>query len=457
MKKKPDPLWPAFATFLRMAAGKLSPISFLFLFITILECTGLIFIALAALKHFRQPETEQALLLFYAVLVAGVLTVLYYTSKRSPDFIQRLRVTLYGHTALLVVLALVGNFGDTATANPGYVVLFLMGILGIYVVASICRLVRRGQNDTQPEKGQRDTQPQEWRYGTPVHEKPGEKLTDISTATWLWQESGIMSTHRMLETLEKVLLRVGYELTRGQSADINILSGPAQMRPHLRQHVETELLRAREQFWAPEQTPEMIEDIIRMSQKSGFARKMLEDILYDLRKRGWSLRAIKTDRELERWPLHQVVIRLSAQPGTRLTDMVRCLRCITGYVRDNELPPDTQNITHTGEFPRYESENDPWAIRWEIFRRQCDAMPGFFPRNDAPCLPPYFDDGMDEYRISLAIHLVLIVQGTRSTRPELLTSDIERAITSVEEGNLQGAAFNNDSGYAYCFQGRPFS
>ncbi|NWJ78866.1 hypothetical protein HX884_04305 [Enterobacter sp. SECR19-1250] len=456
MKKKPDPLWSVFTTFLRKVAGKLSPVSFLFLFTTILECTGLIFIAWAALKHFRLPETEPALLLFNAVLVTGVLTVLYYASKQSPDFIQRLRVTLYGHTALLVVLALVGNIGDTATANPGYVVLFLMGIQGIHVVASTCQLVRRGQNDTQSEKGPRGTQPEEWRYGTPVHEKLGEKLTDISTATWLWQESGIMSTHRMLETLEKALQRVGYELTREQSADTRILSGPAQMRPHLRQQVETELLRARELFWAPEQTPEMVEDIIRLSQKSGFARKMLEDILCDLRKRGWRLRAIKTDRELERWPLQQVVIRLSAQPGTRLTDMVRCLRRITGYVRDNELPPDTQNITHTGEFPRYESENDPWAIRWEIFRRQCDSMPGFFPRNDAPCLPPYFDDGMDEYRTSLALHLVLIVQGTRTTRPELLVADIERAISSIEKGAQQGATFHDDSGYAFCRQGRPF-
>jgi hypothetical protein len=405
-----------------------------------------------ALKHYRLPVTEQAQLVFIALLLTGVITVFYYISTQSPGFDYRLRMALYGYTALLVVLVLLGNFGDVAIAQPGYLGLFLAAVISIKLVTSTCQLVRN-----QHEKGRRDSQAEEWRYGMPVHEKTDEKLTDISTATWLWQQSSIMSTHRMLETLEKVLQRVGYELTREQSAEINILSGPAQMRPHLRQHVETELLRAREQFWAPEQTPEMVEEIIRMSQKSGFARKMLEDILYDLRKRGWGLRAIKTDRELERWPLQQVVIRLSAQPGTRLTDIVRCLRRITGYVRDNELPPDTQNITHTGEFPRYESENDPWAIRWEIFRRQCDAMPGFFPRNDAPCLPPYFDDGMNEYRISLAIHLVLIVQGTRSTRPEFLAADIERAISSIETGYQQGAIFNDDSGYAFCCQGRPFT
>ncbi|SFF37676.1 hypothetical protein SAMN03159428_04894 [Kosakonia radicincitans] len=447
MKTQPEHRWPVFASFLRLAAGRLRSVSRWSLLTATLEGAGLVIIVWSALKHYLQPVTEQAQMAFNALLLTGVLTVLYYASKPSPGFGHRLRVALYGHIALLVVLVLLGNFGDVAIAQPGYLGLFLAGVLGINMVASTCRLVRR-QNDAQPEV---------WRYGIPVYEEPDEKLTDISTATWLWQQSGIICTHRMLENLEKALQRVGYELTQERESNTNILSGPAQMRPHLRKQVEAELLRARELYWAPDQSQEMVEDTIRMSQKSGFARKMLEDILYDLRKRGWGLRAIKSDRELERWPLQQVVIRLSAQPGTRLTDIIRCLRRITGYVRDNELPPDTQNITHTGEFPRYESENDPWAIRWEIFRRQCDAMPGFFPRNDAPCLPPYFDDGMNEFRISLAIHMVLIVQGTRSTRPEFLAADIERAISSIETGYQQGAIFNDDSGYAFCCQGRPFT
>lgn len=444
MKTQRNSLWNM-ATNIQKACGRIRTTALLLLFATTIEVIGLVFIAWAALKHFRLPESEQAQLTFYIVLVAGVMTVLYYTS--TPGFGRRIRIILYGHTALAVVLALISNFGDIAIAQPGYVVLFLAGISSIQVVASTCRLVI-GQNDAQPEV---------WRYGTPVYEKPEEKLTDISTATWLWQQSGIMCTHRMLENLEKALQRVGYELTREEESNTNILSGPAQMRPHLRMLLEAELLRARELYWAPDQSQEIVEDTIRMSQKSGFGQKMLEDILSDLRKRGWRLRKLKTDRELENWPLQQVVIRLSAQPGTQLADLVRCLRRITGYVRDNSLPPNTRNISHTGEFHRDESENDPWPIRWEIFRRQCDTMPGFFPRNDSHGLPPYFDEGMNEYSTSQAIHLVLIVQGTRMTRPELLAADIERAIANIEEGYLQGASFQDDNGFAFCWQGRPFT
>lgn len=285
MKEQPEQPWPVLVTFLRILTKRARSVSLMPLLMATLEVAGLICIAWAALKHFRLPETELAQLLFIAVLVAGMATVLYYTSIHSPDFIHRLRVTLYGHTALAVVLAVMLNFGDSAISNPGYAVLLIMGISSIHVVAKTCRLVRC-QNDTKPEA---------WRYGTPVYEEPDEKLTDISTATWLWQQSGIMCTHRMLENLENALQSVGYELTREQGADINILSGPAQMRPHLRQQVETELLRARELFWAPEQTPEMVEDIIRQSLKSGFGQKMLEDILCDLRKRGWRLRKLDTD------------------------------------------------------------------------------------------------------------------------------------------------------------------
>ncbi|MBY6260034.1 hypothetical protein K3G69_26525 [Phytobacter diazotrophicus] len=285
MKTQPEHWWPVFATFLRSATGRLRHVSFWSLLAAILEITGLVLIMWVALKHYRLPVNGQTQRVFIALMLTGVITVFYYTSKQSPGFVLRLRVAIYGYTTLAVVLALVGNFGDTVIAQPGYVVLFLAGISSIQVVARTCRFVI-GQNDAQPEV---------WRYGTPVYEKPDEKLTDVSTATWLWQQSGIMCTHRMLENLENALQRVGYELTREQGSDISILSGPAQMRPHLRQQVETELLRAREQFWAPEQTPEMVEDIIRQSLKSGFGQKMLEDILYDLRKRGWRLRKLNTD------------------------------------------------------------------------------------------------------------------------------------------------------------------
>lgn len=453
MKTQPKHLWTVFTTFIRSASGGLRSVSLRSLLVATLEGFGLVLIVWLALKHYRQPVNEKAQLVFIAL---WVLNLHYYISKQSPGFVRRLRVVLYGYTALLVVLVFLGNFGDVAIEQIGYLGLFLAAVISIKAISSIGRKVSN-QHETQPEKGQRDIQAVEWRYGMPVYEKPDEKLTDISTAAWLWQQSGIMSTHRMLENLEKALQRVGYELTREQESNTNILSGPAQMRPHLRKRLEAELLRARELYWAPDQSQEMVEDTIRISQKSGFGQKMLEDILNDLRKRGWRLRKLKTDRELENWPLQQVVIRLSAQPGTRLTDIVRCLRRITGYVRDNELPQDTQKITHTGEFHRDESEKDPWPIHWEVSRRQCDTMPGFFPRNGTHGLPPYFDDGMNEYRISLAIHLVLIVQGTRSTRPEFLAADIEQAISSIETGYQQGAIFNDDSGYAFCCQGRPFN
>ena len=292
----------------------------------------------------------------------------------------------------------------------------------------------------------------EWKNGMPVDERPDEKLTDISTAMYLWQQSGIMSTHMMLENLSKALNRAGYEMTR-EIAHGHLLPDIGCIRPHWRKQIAADLVRAKELHWAPEQSPEVLDDVVRLSEKSGFGEKMLEDLLENLAKRGWRLRQVRTDHELNAYPLQQIVVKMTGAYDARKEDMIQCLKHLATTISVDSPSGNVSTPDRDGQFSTPEMRT---AVHYSVTGTRCDFPPGFFPESFRMSEPPALTGIMKEFNASLENHLVVLLQCTRNCTPDMLPSLLERVARQLTAGRNEGVLDDDDTGYAFACQGRCF-
>ncbi|NUL39689.1 hypothetical protein [Kosakonia sacchari] len=294
----------------------------------------------------------------------------------------------------------------------------------------------------------------EWKNGMPVDERPDEKLTDISTAMYLWQQSGIMNTYMMLENLSKALNRAGYDMTR-ELIHGHFLPDIGYMLPHLRKQVAADLVRAKELHWAPEQSPEVLDDVVRLSEKSGFGEKMLEDLLDNLGKRGWRLRQLRTDRELYAYPLQQIVVKVTGKYDARKGDFIQCLEHLATTLATEMKVPPTNNV-FPDEHGRYSGPDMATEVRYSVTRMACDYPPGFFPEPCPLSPPPALTGMMKEFNASLENHIVVILQRTRTASPDMLPVMLKKVTRQLEDGLTLGVDEDDDTGYAFCCQGSCF-
>lgn len=294
----------------------------------------------------------------------------------------------------------------------------------------------------------------EWKNGMPVDERPDEKLTDISTAIYLWQQSGIMNTHMMLENLSKALNRAGYDMTR-ELIHGHFLPDIGYMLPHLRKQVAADLVRAKELHWVPEQSPEVLDDVVRLSEKSGFGEKMLEDLLDNLGKRGWRLRQLRTDRELYAYPLQQIVVKVAGKYDARKGDFIQCLEHLATTLATEMKVPPTNNV-FPDEHGRYSGPDMATEVRYSVTRMACDYPPGFFPEPCPLSPPPALTGMMKEFNASLENHIVVILQRTRTASPDMLPEMLKKVTRKLEDGLTLGVDEDDDTGYAFCCQGSCF-
>lgn len=289
-----------------------------------------------------------------------------------------------------------------------------------------------------------------WRYGVPVSERPDEKLTDVSTAIFLWQPGGISCTLRMLDSLEKALGTAGYGLTRSKVEYGSAVRSVDDMHPHRRERVIAELLRAREVFWAPAQPEEELRALTTQALKSGFGQKMLEELITNLQKRGWQMHKVKSDYELVTWPVQQMVVKVTGEENAQQEDLIGCLQhlCIRGF-----HGADDEHHEENGRFPVEDGRRD---VKFTVTRRLCDSPPGFFPEKNQTRLPPWFTDGMDEFRTSFRNHIVLIIQYRSHAVEDLPEALMAEAVGRLEQGCTMAVDEKDDTGYAFCCQGRCF-
>jgi hypothetical protein len=335
-------------------------------------------------------------------------------------------------------------------ANTETLHLMMGGVVFLVLLFAVTRLLllRRAK---MKRSGTR-TPDTDWRYGTPVEERPDEKLTDISTAMYLWQQNGIMCTHKMLESLDIALNQAGYELTR-DLVHGHFLPDAGCMRPHLRKQVAADFVRAKELFWAPEQTAESVDELVRLSQKSGYSERMLEDVLENLGKRGWHLRELRSSWELCVYPLKQVVVKLTGRYDAGRADFIRYLEHLACHLQEESSVAETNCLNEMGVYGGPEKSA---TVRYSVNSRLCTSPPGFFPESHYGRLPPSLTEEMLGFNASLENHIVILLQRTRTASPEMLPAFLKRVIGKLEEGQRFGMDEDDDTGYAFSCQGRCF-
>ncbi|MDD7997494.1 hypothetical protein [Kosakonia radicincitans] len=305
---------------------------------------------------------------------------------------------------------------------------------------------------TEEIRGRAKKANSEWRYATQAAVRPDESLTDITTATYLWQQHGIRCTQVLLEALETALGEAGYRLTQDVSGERNIIN-PKKMYPHRREMVASALLRAREQFWAPHQSDADVENTVRLALKSGLGQKMLDDILITLISRKWRLETTRPDRELEAYPLQQVVVKITGAYDARKDDLIQCLKHLATTI-SVDIPSADASIPD--EDGRFCTPEIPTAVRYSVTRTLCDSPPGFFPESLQISPPLALTGMMKAFNASLENHIVMILQCHRETDPEMFTFLLEKAIRKLEERKTSAVDEDDDTGYAFACQGRCF-
>lgn len=289
----------------------------------------------------------------------------------------------------------------------------------------------------------------QWRYGTPVEETKNETLTDLSTAIYLWQEGGLSSMLRMLESLERALDDAGYALTR----EIGQLPGTLSMQsmPFAdRQQIAAALVRAREQYWAPAQTEEMVTDIVRQSQKSGYGERMLEELLESLRKRGWRLQRVATPEKPTAPMFWQLILDVEADEGVPYASISRALGRVGSTWREDRSLFSVEAQTVTGGFEHSGiAGNDASPIRWSATTRLCTDGAGFFPQTGMMVLPPALLEIKDAAPAPGRFVARIIVQGTAQDDRGTMANLLQKAIFKMNCGSAEDVEVNGDAGYAF--------
>lgn len=288
-----------------------------------------------------------------------------------------------------------------------------------------------------------------WRYGTPVEASKNETLTDLSTAIYLWQESGLSSMLRMLESLERALDEAGYALTRATRQLPGTLS--MQSMPFAdRQQIAAALVRDREQYWAPAQTEEMVTDIVRQSQKSGYGERMLEEMLESLRKRGWRLQRVAIPEKSAAPMFWQLMLDVEADEGVPYVSISRALGRIGSTWREDRSLFSVEQQTVTGGFEHSGiAGNDASPIRWSATTRLCTKGAGFFPQTGMMALPPALLEIKDAAPAPGRFVARIIVQGTAQDDRGTMANLLQKAIFKMNCGSAEDVEVNGDAGYGF--------
>lgn len=289
----------------------------------------------------------------------------------------------------------------------------------------------------------------QWRYGTPVEESKNETLTDLSTAVYLWQEGGLSTMIRMLESLERALDEAGYALTRATGQ----LPGILAMRsiPFAdRQQIAAALVRDRERHWAPKQTAEMVEDAVRQSQKTGYGEIMLKDLLESLRKHGWRLQRVATPEKTAAPMFWQLILDVEADEGIPYASISRALGRIGSTWREDRSLFSVEAQTVSGGFEHSGiAGNDASPVRWSATTRLCTDGAGFFPQTGMMALPPALHEIKDAEPVPEHFVARIIVQGTAQDDRGTMANLLQKAVFCMNCGSAENVDVNGDAGYAF--------
>lgn len=255
----------------------------------------------------------------------------------------------------------------------------------------------------------------------------------------------------LLGVMRKNLAAEGYVPTQDQHQRIPLA-------PESFRRVAKAVFMAREQHLAPGQPSHIIMERANNAMESGFALHWLETLIHGSESTGWFIapgakKPLDASENLTDWqknayPLRQVTVKIFATQRWQLTrDMVSCLSEIAALVREQSFPEDEDGIQFTGNSLTSDIQ---YSIQWRISFQP----PGFFPDAAGTHIPSSLHVD-DSFSVGSPEHeLTLFVQGTRHTSPGYLADYMDMAGKRIKEGEIRGAHYDDDSGYAFFVNNR---
>lgn len=314
---------------------------------------------------------------------------------------------------------------NTVNEHPGEIILAIIWIVFLIKIAEYALTRRKVANHRKDVNA--------------TLKRVAPLLNDAPTAEAIWQEINLAQFQHMLTALQSALKQSGYQLT--------LHGRGVRMHPYREEQVADSLMCARELYWAPEQTPDEIERLVMSTRKSGHGKKMLREMLACCSRRDWHLTPLRSDWELQAYPLRQVEVRVRGGINAPIADLLPCLEDITKYVGDTPSPRQGEDIYRRGLYPSA-APGVP-DVEYEVRLRQVDTPPGFFPDAAGCRLPPCGIQEKDSLRTTFKTQVTVFVQEITTSRHEIRTAFYQDAVRKIRDGEKEGADYDDDSGYAF--------
>lgn len=240
----------------------------------------------------------------------------------------------------------------------------------------------------------------------------------------------------MLRGLENGLAETGYELTRDSSR--RGVAIPLEDRLTLSRWV----FRARQWYTSPRMCEQRTKDIEDEAVNDGYAGMLLNILIRGCAREGWYITEPVPEFVPTSFPLKQVSITIRATRAVLTRDVVNLINEVAEKVRRQPSFP------HHPTCIAADVVNS--ELNYEARQREIDGPPGWF-NSPAGCeLPDDITEGHFPHLMTAGYrHFIIRIQGGRFYSQSTLACFLEQAAHRIAEGDVSGACYEDDSGYAF--------
>lgn len=240
----------------------------------------------------------------------------------------------------------------------------------------------------------------------------------------------------MLRGLENGLTETGYELTRDRSR--RVVAIPLEDRLTISRWV----FRARQWYTSPRMSEQRTKDIEDDAVNDGYAGMLLNVLIRGCDHEGWYITEPVQEFAPTSFPLKQVAINVRATQAVLTRDVVSIINDVAEKVRMQSSFPH-QPTCIVADVMNSE-------LNYEVRQQEIDEPPGWF-NSPAGCeLPDDITEGhFPLFMTSGHRHFIVRVQGGRFYTQGTLAFFIEQAAHRIAQGEISGACYEDDSGYAF--------
>lgn len=240
----------------------------------------------------------------------------------------------------------------------------------------------------------------------------------------------------MLRGLENGLTETGYKLTRDRSR--RVVAIPLEHRLTISRWV----FRARQWYMSPGMSEQRTKDIEDDAVNDGYAGMLLNVLIRGCAHEGWYITEPVPEFTPTSFPLKQVSINVRATQAVLTSDVVSIINDVAGKVRMQPSFPHHPTCTVADVVNS--------GLNYEVRQQEIDEPPGWF-NSPAGCeLPDDITEGHSPlFMTSGHRHFIVRVQGGRFYTQGTLAFFIEQAAHRIAQGEVSGACYEDDSGYAF--------